>query len=538
VLLEEESGDNEKLAEVDNGTNLETPVSEIWYRSGWVTKSPFVSIKFTLRPLRTKDEPEGTAFDEGRLLIFGRLLGEELVPKMVDLVDTGVTYDINVGSDQLGFAFGGFAPLLPRLVSTVLDEFNRFSANFSCTSQTRFDRVLEDVRKSLATYDAMPVTYALQDRSTLVERGARENSEVLAALENITLEAVMRSVGEILLSRPLRLTSLVMGNVAEGDARDVVETITTGIQKPKWVPQTSEHTWDAEQDGQVDVVTPIVNTSQPVEVRAANPRQGDPNDVTVITVLGGVSTVEQRVVVDLLGQILSSLAYEELRTKRQLGYVVSAGASRISNILHVTALVQGTKLNADEMEGAIELVFTKIMPERLQNMTAEEFENYRTALEKVILEPPITPTDETGMFWGPIQLLGQCFHVRDELLKYLNSPAVTQQSLIDTWADFMVPRDGLRQKVAIKYFAGSVPDRPTPQEVEASWTKLGVTDDVMPMLLDEHNATVLFGKADSSVRAQLLKQGSYFPQELHCESGEPAVLVGRQMSSAFLALHD
>ena len=56
----------------------------------------------------------------------------------------------------------------------------------------------------------------------------------------------------------------------------------------------------------------------------------------------GVSTVKSRVLLGLLGQLLSSVAFTELRTKRQLGYIVSAAAAlgKLPNVSEMCQMCQ------------------------------------------------------------------------------------------------------------------------------------------------------------------------------------------------------
>ena len=165
---------------------LETGMAQasVWFRSGWVTSSPKVSIRCSLRPLRAKGEPELSALDAMRLTLYERLLGEEMQPKLVDLTLTGVAYETSVSSDGLIFSFGGFAPTLPRLVDTVLGELNRFNANSSLTLPSRFGRVVQEVREELTTWDKMPVEYAVEDKNLLLTFGYISRAEQLARREN------------------------------------------------------------------------------------------------------------------------------------------------------------------------------------------------------------------------------------------------------------------------------------------------------------------------------------------------------------------
>merc|ERR1719506_3618857 len=76
----------------------------------------------------------------------------------------------------------------------------------------------------------------------------------------------------------------------------------------------------------VEWIEPVVRPSAPFELRKANPRKGDPNHVTVVSVMTpGIPDVKDRVVWGILGMVLEPLAYETLRTQKQLGYVVQGG---------------------------------------------------------------------------------------------------------------------------------------------------------------------------------------------------------------------
>eukprot|EP00971_Amphidinium_carterae_P038845 763389-Amphidinium_carterae.1 len=105
----------------------------------------------------------------------------------------------------------------------------------------------------------------------------------------------------------------------------------------------------------------------------------------------GVVDVHSRVVYGLLGSILGNLAFNELRTERhayartkQLGYIVDGGMSVLGNALYVSVIVQGklgamfwimgTKERADQTEVLSELLYQKLMPEMLANMTEEDFQ--------------------------------------------------------------------------------------------------------------------------------------------------------------------
>jgi len=496
-----------------NKRHLRTVEPEIWYRRGWVTHSPKVEIGLSLRPLRSPDEPENPVLDFVRLELYTRLLGEEMEPKMVDLTATGVSYSISVSLDGLTFSFGGFAPVLPQLVRTVLKEFNEFNRNFTLTPPSRFHRIHQEFHQELNSYTDMPVSYAVHDAGLLLKRGRHSRKELLSVLGSVTLESAVKSAGELLFSRPLQLTGLAMGNMREEEARSFLDNISHGIEIPEWMPTDSG---DGDAEGEVEHIKPVSRLAKPVEVRMKNPRDGDENDVAVVSIVAETLTVESRVVFYLLGQILGNLAYSELRTKRQLGYVVQAGTSQVSNVHTITCLVQGTVLGADDAEAAIEGVLTQLMPEKLSNTTEEDFSSYVSSLTQDLLQPPISPSDEVAQFLGPINQGGECFELHDEILAYLNTSSVTKQLLMETWRKHVLLEEGTRRKIAVKYFAGEVPPRPAEESARATWLKQGASEGSLAMLSREHLSTEVLGHVDSAVRSRLVSDGGLFPTDLHC----------------------
>mmetsp|Transcript_5328 Transcript_5328/g.14838 ORF Transcript_5328/g.14838 Transcript_5328/m.14838 type:complete len:601 (+) Transcript_5328:47-1849(+) len=247
-----------------------------------------------------------------------------------------------------------------------------------------------------------------------------------------------------------------------------------------------------------------------------NPRENDPNDVTVVTLLNGVSTIESQVLLGLLGRILRVVTYNELRTARQLGYVVEAGYGYLSNVDYLTAIVQGTALGADDVEQAIEAVFTKLMVKKLKHLTQEELDSYKDAVVQGLVEPPVSPSSEVSHFWYPVKLGGRCFDYRGQMLRYLNSTLVTKEKLMEAWQGVAVPAAGHRRKVTIKYFANKVPRRPDDMETKRSMAKQGVPAEATFRLLSERSAAKVFDRADSSARRKLAAEGGYYPNDIHC----------------------
>eukprot|EP00747_Dinoflagellata_sp_TGD_P108546 gnl/TRDRNA2_/TRDRNA2_170449_c0_seq1.p1 gnl/TRDRNA2_/TRDRNA2_170449_c0~~gnl/TRDRNA2_/TRDRNA2_170449_c0_seq1.p1 ORF type:complete len:255 (-),score=64.27 gnl/TRDRNA2_/TRDRNA2_170449_c0_seq1:23-787(-) len=192
----------------------------------------------------------------------------------------------------------------------------------------------------------------------------------------------------------------------------------------------------------------------------------------------------------------------------------------------ITTYVQGAAKKADAMESDVEYVLTELMPQKLANLTEHDFERLKGSMVEKLLQAPRTMSDEFGHFWGPIsEGHKECFDLRDEMLRYIrsNQAKLSKQELIDSWKALASPSSpaATRKKLVVKYFAGSVPTRPTEKELEDAWKKVGMSETTMKLLSREYKETVLIHKADSAARAKIAKKGGYFSREIRCTAKPP-----------------
>jgi len=318
-----------------------------------------------------------------------------------------------------------------------------------------------------------------------------------------------------LFTQPLQLTSLAMGNLESEEALNVVSTMAKGFSVNSSFPVVPRP------NGEVEYVEKVLDPGRPFELRKLNPRAGDPNNVAIVSFMGDVSTIAGRVSFGIIGKILKNLAFKELRTKRQLGYVVFAGAQLHSNAQSIQVLVQGAKLDADRLEAAIEGVYLHLMPKVLKDLSDEDFDNYVQSFQQELLQPPNSDSEEMMHFWTPVELGGHCFEVPSEMLKFLKSKELTKESLFERYQSLVLPNSarptGMRKKMVIKYFADKVPSRQSIEDIKKLWKNESIPDTAFAMLDEEFSKTTLVADANSTTRDLLVKQGKYFPTTLNCK---------------------
>lgn len=504
---------------------------ELWYRKGWVTISPTVWVELLFRPFLRPHEPEVLLVDAVRAKLYSRLLQEELAPKLYDLSLAGATIQTELSPRELHFSISGFLPVVEESIKRMLETFTLFNQTAS-SKQARYARVMEDYKQELQTFSELALVHARDDRNIVLSSGYFSRGEQLASLSDspVTLDVVARAAEELLLARPLLATSLLMGNSPAGTAERIMQGFARGVQGNDGMME-SRPSSRSSSGGNTDVerIGRVVKLTSPVEIRRPNPKAGDPNDAVVMTILKGVVDVESRAVFSMLGDILQTRTYGELRSQRQLGYVVEAGASLISNIMAVTFLVEGTVLRADDVEAAIESVFSTFAS-FLANMTEEDFQSHRDSLRQSLREPPSDTRSQVEFYWKPVAQ-ASCFDIRQQFLEFLDSSRFTRHRLLETWYDLAEGGKAGRQKITVKYFAGGkaeLPPRPSLSEAKAAWLWNGVSPDAFEKMSHEWEKTQVFHTADSSVRGLLWKQGGYFSSDIPCDSPTKLVEVSRR----------
>ena len=133
------------------------------------------------------------------------------------------------------------------------------------------------------------------------------------------------------------------------------------------------------------------------------PNPNEPNSALTYYVHYG-SKIDRRlrVTAALLTQILSEPAFNILRTKEQLGYIVSASAwsAHGDNDAGLRIVVQSER-GPVYLEERVE-AFLDYMKGVIESMTDEEFAGQKNGLERKWREVAKNLNEETGRFWAHI----------------------------------------------------------------------------------------------------------------------------------------
>jgi insulysin len=341
--------------------------------------------------------------------LLSAIFSEALAQETYDADLAGLHWNLSLSSAGIRISCSGFSDRLPDLALKVLRDFflsDRFlQESFFVSTQ---DRLLRNLRTFFESRRAD--SHAMYYRELLLNSEDLGLEAQLLAAESSTLESVKKHYTALLQNDETTIDCLFSGNVSETQAKtffssasklmtdarltkNVADTDTSTI----WIPGTSERR-----------LTP----GDDIELHFASKNPQEENGAVMVSYQSmvpgfrgeGLSQPDSLVssaAIRLLCHILREPLFNDLRTKQQLGYIVSSYhdvglSSRPSTMVALGALsvpidfivinILSRKVAPPEVARRID-EFLSSFRSSLENMPDSEIQHYSTALSTNMLKP-------------------------------------------------------------------------------------------------------------------------------------------------------
>jgi secreted Zn-dependent insulinase-like peptidase len=143
----------------------------------------------------------------------------------------------------------------------------------------------------------------------------------------------------------------------------------------------------------------------------------------------------------MLGQVISSPFYDQLRTRQKLGYVVFSSAMPVRDIPGLVFAVQAPGHSADAVQKSIDQ-FLENFSGMLEAMDDGVFEQQRQGLLSELLAADQKLTERSDYYWREIDRRAFDFNTRERLARAIR--AITKKTLMDA-LDSMLSDGGDRE---------------------------------------------------------------------------------------------
>lgn len=326
-------------------------------------------------------------------------------------------------------AVSGYNDKLPVLLEKVLLTMRDLEIK-----PDRFEIIKERLLRGLKNWDYQQPYNQVGDYTRWLnsEKGYI-NEQILAELHHLTAADIQQFYPHLL--RQMHIETFVHGNLYKEDALKLSNLIETTL-KPRALPQTQ---WPV---ARALVFPPGGNFIYHKTLK-------DPANVNhcieYLLFVGDKSIRPLRAKTLLLDQMTHEPAFDQLRTKEQLGYVVFSGARTSATTIGYRFIIQSEK-DAVYLESRIDS-FLNGFKDTLEKMSETDFEGHKRSLITKRLEKLKNLDQESGRLWSYIDSEYLDFELVHEDATTIRT--LSKADMLEFYNRFILPSSPLRSKLAI-----------------------------------------------------------------------------------------
>ncbi|MEE2761884.1 MAG: insulinase family protein [Pseudomonadota bacterium] len=328
----------------------------------------------------------------------------------------GLDYSVYPHLRGITVRVGGYNDKLHTLINRILMQL----ANPTLTQQ-RFDIARQNLVDSLQNKAKdRPVEQTSEFVQTALIEGAWPTEDKLEAARQVSLDE-LKSFSEALLSE-VDPVVLAHGNLSRAYTLNLAQQIRAIVLKNSTM---------AEVERSRVRQLPAEETQVTLDVR-------HPDTGYTLYMQGENTGFAERARFRLLAQIISSPFYENIRTTRQLGYIVYATPFEILETPALGFVVQSPKATQAQIDQAVR-EFSAQFEARLANMDQASLNREKQAVISKLLERDRQLGDISGRYWREIDRAATDFDSRERLADAVQ--AVKKDALLETFREAVLNRE-------------------------------------------------------------------------------------------------
>ncbi|MEM5535013.1 insulinase family protein [Neptuniibacter pectenicola] len=359
----------------------------LWHKTETRFNIPQADLYFTLQTPVANASPENWVMNK----LYTELLQEQLNETLYDASLAGLSTQIYPHMKGFTVRLSGYNDKLDLLLNKVIAAIQAPDfqpARFEIFKKTYADRLanaLKDKPYNQTTNRLYELLLPQWD-----------NASQTRALQQVDLEALKTFAAQ--LTAAPRLKVLTHGNIDNTTALAMGATIKAQLLKAN-----------------TQAVTPIQATQIPKGPRIKETLEINHNDSAISMLLQGESnSVKTRAEIALLTEVLASPFYNDIRTEKQLGYIVFATPLQMNKTPGIAFIVQSPIANATTLEKNIDQFLAR-WNEELLNVSAEELSQFKRSVISRITRKDNKLSAQTKRYWRELDWQETDFDTRERL---------------------------------------------------------------------------------------------------------------------------
>ncbi len=330
-----------------------------------------LSLGFTISPPTDELKPSVTA------VLLGYM--DELSQTKLNFQASvaGISAQLAVGDNGIAIGAEGYTQNLSKLLKDMVTQFSRFELSEAMLAQAkqRYSEMLDRQEKESALRQASSAMTHFSSYPYF------ESAHKRQILEQITLNDI-RQLREKLLTQATGLSVLSVGNFSDAQVKQLAGELETIVKNGNSTLDYGRYLDINQSSRKLNYIKHIPHEDNAL-VLAYFPKGYEELD--------GISRSM------LLKDMISRWYFDDLRTDKQLGYVVHATNTRIGKTAGLQFLVQSPSASTQTIMKHNERFFADTLS-KLKAMPADEFEKYRSSLLDVLQHKPESLAQEFNEF--------------------------------------------------------------------------------------------------------------------------------------------
>ncbi|TAQ87722.1 hypothetical protein B7494_g3941 [Chlorociboria aeruginascens] len=377
--------------------------------------------------------PAATAENSLKAKLYSDIVRDALEEYSYDAELAGLDYSVSSHSSGFEIAISGYNDKLSVLLEKVLITMRDLEVK-----PERFEIIKERLLRGLKNWDfQQPYNQVGDFTRWLTSERSFINDQILAELHHLTAADIQQFFPQLL--RQMHIETFMHGNLYKEDALTVTDMI-ENLLKPRILPQNQ---WPI---SRTLIFPPGANYVYHKTLK-------DPANVNhcieYFLYIGTAPNRPLRAKTLLFDQMTHEPAFDQLRTKEQLGYVVFSGSRSTGTSIGYRFIIQSEK-TPDYLESRIDS-FLVGYTEILKEMSDSEFEGHKRSVIAKRLEKLKNLDQESGRLWS---------HIDNEFLDFelvhhdaAQIKALTKADMIEYFSHYIHPSSPARAKLSVHLIA-------------------------------------------------------------------------------------
>lgn len=422
--------------------------ADVWQRTDATFRRPKTRITIEVTAPAMYASPANAMYAQ----LYNEIVDDELNEFYYPATLAGVSYSLARKSTGLTLVFRGYSDTLPTLIEHVVSKLAT-----PALEEKRYDVRREMMIRNFANhYKAKPLSIIRYEASYLLEA---PKWHILSYID-----AFKGSNGAEKVSHPKLLDFAkgeafsnsyfsvhVHGNTTRYQANAIVGGITNAMPGLQPISLDAFPRLQYKQlPTEAEIILRMHQSFADKESLLPLLDEAETNSAVVVLLQGDLDARPASVITELLGNALAKDAFEQLRTREQLGYIVGLNAALTHGVWSIQVLIQSSVKDAAYLDERAE-AFLSTVPTLLSEMTDETFEDYRQSYISNLLEPPKSSSEEASLMWAEIGRSTYDFKRSGDDADLARK--LTKEDLLKYWHEVFAVEAPKRRKLSAQFFA-------------------------------------------------------------------------------------